>query len=56
MAHQEDAQIDLQQILSRYQDADMIDVFNSITQKETAFQAALNVTARVSQISILDYF
>lgn len=56
MAHQEDAQIDLQQILSRYQDADMIDIFNSITQKEIAFQAALNVTARVSQISILDYF
>lgn len=56
MVHQEDAQIDLKQILSRYQDADMLEVFNDITQKETAFQAALNVTARVSQISILDYF
>ncbi len=56
MLHQEDALIDLEQILSRYQDADMIEVFNDITQKETAFQAALNVTARVSQISILDYF
>ncbi len=55
-APQEDAQIDLKQILSRYQDADMIEVFNDITQKETAFQAALNVTARVSKISILDYF
>lgn len=56
MVHQEDAQIDLKQILSRYQDADMVEVFNDITQKETAFQAALNITARVSQISILDYF
>lgn len=56
MLHQEDAQIDLEQILSRYQDADMIEVFNDIMQKETAFQAALNVTSRVSQISILDYF
>jgi flagellar hook-associated protein 3 FlgL len=56
MLHQEDALIDLEQILSRYQDADMIEVFNDITQKETAFQAALNITARVSQISILDYF
>ncbi len=54
--HQEDANIDLQQIISRYQDADLIEVFNDITQKETAFQAALNVTSRVSQISILDYF
>ncbi len=56
MVHQEDAQIDLKQILSRYQDADMLQVFNDITQKETAFQAALNITGRVSQISILDYF
>jgi flagellar hook-associated protein 3 FlgL len=56
IVHQEDAQIDLKQILSRYQDADIIQVFNDITQKETAFKAALNVTSRVSQISILDYF
>ncbi len=54
--HQQDANVDLKQILSRYQDADMIEIFNDITQKETAFQAALNVTARVSKISILDYF
>ena len=54
--HQQAAQVDLKQILSRYQDADLIKVFNDIVQKETAFQAALNVTARVSDISILDYF
>ncbi|MCP3891237.1 MAG: hypothetical protein GY702_20585 [Desulfobulbaceae bacterium] len=54
--HQQDAQVDLKQILSRYQDADMIKVYNDIVQKESAFQAALNVTSRVSQISILDYF
>lgn len=56
MVHQEDAQIDLKQILSRYQDADVIQVYNDIIQKESAFEAALNVTGRVSQISILDYF
>jgi flagellar hook-associated protein 3 FlgL len=56
MVHQEDAKIDLRQILSRYEDADMIEVFNDIVQKESAFQAALNVSARVSKISILDYF
>jgi flagellar hook-associated protein 3 FlgL len=56
MLHQEDAKIDLKQILSRYQDADMLEVFNDIIQKETAFKAALDITSRVSQISILDYF
>jgi flagellar hook-associated protein 3 len=56
MLHQEDAQIDLQQILSRYQDADIIKIYNDIIQKESAFEAALSVTGRVSQISILDYF
>ena len=54
--HQTDAQTDLKQILSRYQDADIIEIFNSIVQKETAFQSALSITGRVSQISILDYF
>ena len=54
--HQEDAKVDLKQILSRYQDADVIEVYNDIMQKENAFKAALNITSRVSQISILDYF
>jgi len=54
--HQEDAKIDLQQILSRYQDADIIQTYNDIIQKENAFSSALNITGRVSQISILDYF
>lgn len=56
MLHQEDAKVDLKQILSRYQDADIIEVYNDIMQKENAFKAALNITSRVSQISILDYF
>jgi flagellar hook-associated protein 3 FlgL len=56
ITHQEDAKIDLEQILSRYQDADMIETYNDIIQKETAFSSALSITARVSQISILDYF
>jgi len=56
LLQREDAQIDLKQILSRYQDADILKVYNDIIQKESAFEAALNVTGRVSQISILDYF
>ena len=56
MLHQEDVKNDLKKILSRYQDSDAIENFNDIIKQETAFQAALSVTAKVSQISILDYF
>jgi len=56
IASQQGAKVDLEQILSRYQDADAIETFNNIMKQETAFQAALNVTAKISQISILDYF
>jgi flagellar hook-associated protein 3 FlgL len=52
---QESVKNDLEQILSRYQDADIIKTFNDIVKQETAFQAALNITARVSDISILNY-
>lgn len=53
--HMEGVLIDLQQILSRYEDVDLIDVITEITQTETALQAALSVTGRVGQLSILDY-
>lgn len=53
--YQEGVKIDLEQILSRYEDADAIESFNAIVQQETALQAALSVTSKVSQLSILDY-
>ena len=53
--HMESVVIDLEQILSRYEDADLIDVITEITQTETALEAALNVTGKVGQLSILDY-
>ncbi|MEA3469215.1 MAG: flagellar hook-associated protein FlgL [Thermodesulfobacteriota bacterium] len=56
MQHQEDVKIDLQQILSRYEEADIIEVYNDIIQQENAFEAALNITSKVSRISILDFF
>ncbi len=52
---QQSVQSDLQQTLSRYQDADAIATFADITQQQTAFQAALSITAQVSKISILNY-
>lgn len=55
MNDQQGVNTDLKQILSRYQDADAIEAFNAITQQETAFQAALSITGKVSQLSILDY-
>ena len=54
-SHMEGVLIDLQQILSRYEDVDLIDVITEITQTETALEAALSVTGRVGQLSILDY-
>lgn len=51
----EESQIDLEQVLSRYQDADLVEVISNITQQETAFKAALNITARTTELSIFDY-
>lgn len=55
MDYQTGVKIDLKQILSRYEDADAIESFNAIVAQETAFQAALSVTGKVSQLSILDF-
>jgi len=55
MDYQTGVKIDLKQILSRYEDADAIEAFNAIVAQETAFQAALSVTGKVSQLSILDF-
>jgi flagellar hook-associated protein 3 FlgL len=56
MQHQENVKLDLSQILSRYQDADALETFTEISKQETALQAALSITSKVSKISILDYF
>jgi len=55
IGYQQEVRIDLKQILSRYEDADALESFSNILQQETAFQAALDVTARVARLSILDY-
>ncbi len=53
--HMESIKIDMQEVLSRYEDADLIEVITALTQQEQAFEAALNVTAKVSDLSILNY-
>jgi flagellar hook-associated protein 3 FlgL len=56
ISDQKDMLVNLTQILSRYQDADSIATYAEITKQETAYQAALSITSKVSKISILDYF
>jgi flagellar hook-associated protein 3 FlgL len=50
-----EASIIFKQIISNYEDADILDVYSRLVQQETAFEAALNVTSRVSKLSILDF-
>lgn len=51
----EKASNEFKQIISRYEDADIIDVYSKLVQQETAFEAALSVTAKVARLSILDF-
>ena len=53
--HLEGVLIDLEQILSRYEDVDLLEVLTELTQTQTAFEGALKVTSQVSELSILDF-
>ncbi len=50
-----DVKVDLEAILSRYQDVDMLEAITQMTQQEQTLQAAMSVTGKISQLSILDY-
>ena len=50
-----EASIEFEEIISGYEDANVLEVFSELVQHETAFEAALNVTTRISKLSILDY-
>ncbi|MFP4035526.1 MAG: flagellin, partial [Desulfovermiculus sp.] len=49
------ATTDLKELLSTYEDADIVEASTKLIQQETSLKAALSVTSRISQISILDY-
>lgn len=51
----EAAKIDYKSILSRYQDADIVESITSLQQQEASFEAALNVTSKVTELTILKY-
>lgn len=54
-SHMEGTKIDMQEVLSRYEDVDIVGIITELLQQEQAFEAALNVTAKVSNLSILNY-
>jgi len=54
-AHMEDINIEMQAVLSRYEDADLIGTLTDLSQQESALEAALSVTGKLSRISILNY-
>lgn len=51
----EEVKLQMKTTLSRYEDADMIEVFSDMTQAETALEAALAVSSRLNSLSLLDY-
>lgn len=51
----EKIKIDMEEFRSRYEDADLLETITQLMQQEQSFQAALSVTGKVSQMSILDY-
>ena len=51
----ETSQINLRELLSSTEDADMSEVLVQLTQQQYAYQAALNVTGSVLQMSLLDF-
>jgi len=50
-----DLQLDLKGVVSRFQDVDMASAITQMTQQEQALQAAMDVTGRISKLSILNY-
>ncbi len=53
--HMEEIKVDMEELRSRYEDADLLETITNLQQQENSFQAALSITGRVSELSILDY-
>jgi len=53
--HMEQIKIDMEEFRSRYEDADILETITSLQKQQQSFEAALNVTGKVSELSILDY-
>jgi len=55
LSHMEDIKVDMEEFRSRYEDADLLETITAMQQQQQSFQAALSVTGKVSELSILDY-
>jgi flagellar hook-associated protein 3 FlgL len=53
--HLELASNEIKEAISTYEDADVIEVYTNLAKHETSLKAALNVTSKVSKLTILDY-
>lgn len=51
----ENALLQIESTLSRHQDADLTEVLSEIAKMETSLEATMQVTARVSSLSLMDY-
>ncbi len=51
----EQIKIDKQELLSTLEDADILELASALQQQEQTLQGALNVTAKVGELTILDY-
>jgi flagellin-like hook-associated protein FlgL len=51
----EDEDMQLQSALSADFDADLAEVISSLLAKQSAYQAALQATAKIFRMSLLDY-
>ena len=47
--------IDLNKDLSKTQDADVLKVYSDLASQQTAYQASLTITSKMSQLSLLNY-
>ncbi|MGM0645614.1 MAG: flagellar hook-associated protein FlgL [Thermodesulfobacteriota bacterium] len=50
-----EASKDLQEFLSVYEDADIIEVSTDLMQQQTSLKAALSVTSQIGRMTLLDY-
>ncbi len=53
--HMEQIKIDMEKFRSRFEDADILETITEMQQQQQSFEAALNVTGKVSELSILKY-
>jgi flagellar hook-associated protein 3 FlgL len=53
--HMEQIKVDMEEFRSRFEDADLLETITDLEQQQQSYQAALSVTGKVSELSILDY-